>query len=194
MDDELKEIVTRLYQGKGIVVHPTYPRVLVRVLPKEQETKDGLILTDYQQNKPTHEAIVLEVYKPFWKTLVKSDRETWERSRPNNLVQLLENGEVETEKVWIESPVKIGDHILFPHMALGIIPVWPLDDGRGEYRLIPDEHILGTVEYEKTPTKEWLIELISPYLDHPVPDVAGMILERATVVRTDFPSKTISGR
>lgn len=201
--DALTEMVTKLYQETEVQVMPSYPRVLVRVLPKEQMTKGGIMLPEHQQNKPTHEGVVLAVYKPFWKTIIKSDRENWERHRAQILVEIRDGeGKLEAEKVWIESPVKPGDHVLFPHMAIGIVPVWPLDDGKGDYRLVPDDQILSRLTYAQESTRDWLLGVVDlrpealkgESVDMMLAaEVVDRILANADVIRKDVRAKAMSG-
>lgn len=185
---ELRELVTKLYQEYEVEVEPTFPRVLVRVLPKEQETKGGIILPDYQQNKPTQEGLVLKVFKPFWQTISKvpanfdiknKDTEIDEKGYP--------------KKVWQESVVKPGDHILFPVMAFGITPVWPLDDGKGDYKLIPEWEILATLTYHGLSlldeVKDALLEA-----GHNIHFQAKYLLENFDIIRKDVVPVVISGK
>jgi co-chaperonin GroES (HSP10) len=43
---------------------PTYPRLVVEIAERKTETASGLIVTDLEENKPIHEAVVLAVYRP----------------------------------------------------------------------------------------------------------------------------------
>lgn len=194
MHEELKELVTKLYKETGLDVEPTYPRVLIRLLPKEQISKGGIVLTDHQQNKPTHEGIVVATYKPFMKTITKTSRENWERRRASNLIEVYDGENLDSEHVWMKAPVEVGDHVLFPHMDYGITPVWPLDDGKGDYRLVPDDQILGLVEYHKERTKDWLLNFLKESEGQKKDEVVENLLSKASVIRADFPSATLSGR
>lgn len=186
MNDELTNLVTKLYQETEVTVKPMFPKVLVRLLPREQQTKAGLWLPDGAQNKPVHEGVVLDTYESFWYDIWKSKLHYVAITSPT----LLDEDD-HIQAIWQECAVKPGDHVVFPHMALGITPVWPLDDGRGDYRLVPEGEILGKLEYEKESTREWLIESALVGL---LPDMADKLLAQADVIRKDLVSKTVSGR
>lgn len=185
MHDELKALVTKLYQEHGVTVTPTYPRILVRLLPKEQVSKGGIVLTDHQQNKPVHEGFVLVTYPGFFRDKYVKDPLTEEREM--------------IESTWIESDLKPGDHVLFPFMAQGIIPVWPLDGGSGEYRLVPEEQCLVKLTYTTKPLVQDLTdEFLSLAGAEKDPSLARDnvedFLQRFEVVRKTQPSMTVSGR
>ncbi len=188
MDDALKQLVTRLYQEKEVEVQPTYPRILVRLLPREQMSRGGIVLPEHHQNKPVHEGIVLATYTPFWKSLIKSNRENWDRKRAKFFAEIF-NDKAKHQLVWIESPVKVGDHVIFPQMEIGITPVWVLDGGKGDYRLVPDDQVLAVLTYERQPVKKWLLETLN--LDD---STADRLLEQATILQKDLASRTVSGR
>lgn len=192
MNDELKALVTKLYLEHETTVHPMFPKVLVRLLPREHKTKAGLWVPDGAQNKPVHEGIVLETYKPFWRSIWKlTDIDSYKVITSHTLLDEQDR----IQAIWQECAVKAGDHIIFPYMALGITPVWPLDDGRGDYRLVPEGEIYGTLNYEKKPTKDWLSDLLIETGNVGFTgDVATAILAKADVVRKDLPSLTTSGK
>lgn len=141
--DELKGYVEKLYANARFHVKPSFPFVLVRVL--EREKKIGRIITPEVQKKTTIEGIVLDVFKPFHRTLrLASDVDQFETA------------------ILVEASVKVGDHILFPHYEG--VPV-PVDDYNGDFRLVPAEYgfygkerngILGVLEYAPQHTVDWL--------------------------------------
>lgn len=187
--NELNERVQKWYAVRKIMVEPTYPRVLIWLLPKQQ--KVGRIWTpDYKANKPTAEGIVLAVYKPFWKLVDVARR--LEGKKP----------EITTKSEWKEAPVYVGDHILFPHIAEGITPVWPLDGGVGEFRMVPDYLILaklrtGDAKVNGVPLRDWLANQ-GKNLEYGLPDsdyygMADEILANTTVIPKCTQAVTLSG-
>jgi hypothetical protein len=187
--DALKELVAKEFEERHIEMEPLYPRILVRVLPKPQQ-KNGIILPDNDQNKPTHEGVVLRVYKPFWQTWRKV-KEKWEYDATP---YTLEDADGDITKIWKESPVQPGDHILFPHIDYGITPVWPLDDGKGEFRLVPEGLILGRLNYQIDSTSDWLVTMLDLNMEDMDPEeLAELIFQDADVVR-HLEAKTISGK
>lgn len=185
--EKLRELVAELHKECGVEIEPSFPRVLVRLLPREQKTRSGLYLPEEHQNKPTHEGIVLKVYKPFWQSVFKAD--DWLKVRSRQAL-LDEKGRVKA--IWQEAQVKPGDHILFPFAAFGIMPVWPLDDGKGDYRLVPEGEILAVLDYKKQTTRDWLMAQLN--LEFGLEDTVSTILEKAEVYRKDLPSLTVSGK
>lgn len=179
MNEELQKLVTKLYQEAGREIEPLYPRVLVRVLPREQETKGGIWLPEHKQNKPALEGVVLKTYKSFWKLFSETENED------HSFV---------TKKEWVEPQVKVGDHVVFPSIEFNITPVWPLDDGAGDYRLVPEEHMMAVLTYEQQTTREWLFEVIADCGSIIVDKKVDAILERAEVIRKDLKSLTVSGK
>lgn len=87
-EEQIDALALRQYEEKNRKFTPLYPWVFVRVLPKEQTMKSGIILPAIEQNKTVHEAIVLAVWQPKY---VKG----------NQLV----------------SSFSPGDHVLLPHWA-----------------------------------------------------------------------------
>jgi hypothetical protein len=193
--EELKSLVTELYQEHDMTIEPIYPRILVRVLPREQQTKGRIILPEFKQNKPTEEGIVIQVYKPFWQTISKIPK-AYENDFEirNKAVELDEKGY--PKKVWNESPVQPGDHVVFPHMAFGIVPVWPLDDGKGNYKMIPEWEILATVKYQQEGTLEYLAGLLDDLLMDGIDEeeMASEILNNFDIIRKDVKPVVISGK
>ena len=193
--DALAELATKEYVEKEITVEPLFPRILVRLIPKEQVSKAGVIkVGGDKQNKPTHEGVVLKVYKPFWQ-FIRKKMDDWQVTRSPE-VHLDENERV--IRIWQECEVQPGDHVLFPFMAPGITPVWPLDGGRGMYRLIEEGHVLGKVKYEQQSTTTFLKEFLYDFEGGALPEesyeiVAKKIMEHADVIRKDLVAKTLSG-
>jgi hypothetical protein len=181
--EALRQMVTRLYEEQEINVEPLFPKVLIRVLPKYQKLR-GLWLPDgIDQNKPTWEGMILKTYKPFYQKIYLSQAH-WVADDPDPEVRY-------TQKV--ESLFQPGDHILFPKIAFGEVPIWPLDEGKGDYRLIPEDIILGKLEYEEQKTVDWLaIALMEQSMS--VVHQAEHILKIADVIRKDVHAKTISGK
>lgn len=181
---ELRELVTRLYQECGVMVVPTKPKVLVRVLPKEQKLGSLWLPDGKNQNKPTWEGIVLAVYEPYFQKVYIEDVD-WVPGQPDPEVAY-------TQKV--ECEVQPGDHVLFPHIEYGVVPVWPLDGGVGDYRLIPEGIIMSTVEYAETSKRDWLLYLLDPN-DSDFPEhVVDKILENADIIRKDVKPVILSGK
>jgi hypothetical protein len=180
--EKLREMVTRLYEECEVNVEPLYPKILIRVLPKEQK-KGSIWLPDGKaQNKPTWEGIVLKVYKPFYRKIYLTEA-FWVVDDPDPEVRY-------TQKA--ECAYQPGDHILFPHIEIGEVPVWPLDEGKGDYRMIPESIILGRLDYESESTKDWLVtELLQPSMS--VVHQAENVLKQADVIRKDQHSLTMSG-
>src|SRR6266436_3799148 len=80
--EKLQNLVTEMYQQCGVEVEPLFPKILVRVLPKEQQTKGGIFLPGGKdQSKPAYEGVVLRVYKPFFQKVWLDDigwrRDNW---------------------------------------------------------------------------------------------------------------------
>lgn len=90
---ELDQLAVDAFALYGRTFRLQAPHIMVRVLPREQATASGIVLTGVQQNKPVEEGIVVSVYEP--KTLV--------------------SGRVRTPSV------AVGEHVLFPSYA-GVPP------------------------------------------------------------------------
>lgn len=187
----LRILVTRLYEECGIEVSPLYPKVLIRVLPKEQKKGEIWLPEGTKQNKPTWEGIVIKVYEPFFQKIYLSEAD-WVKDNPDPAVRYMQR---------VECALKPGDHVLFPHIEYGVVPVWPLDGGVGDYRMIPESIILGKLEYERETTKKWVTELLvskledwESYRPEDGEDLAEELLKRADVIRKDGVSLTISGK
>ena len=124
---EVADVVTKMYHSYDRILEPLYPWLLVRPLPKSKLSDGGIILVE-KQNKPNHEAVVLATWKPFWENVEKENTET---------------GEVLKVRVWNESDLKPGDHIVHPH-HVGL-PDAVLPDN--QYRMIREEDVFCTLHY-----------------------------------------------
>jgi co-chaperonin GroES (HSP10) len=168
--EQIRKLVTKLHKESGVCVEPTYPRVLIRVLPKEQVTSSGLYLPDSNQNKTTYEGVVLKTY-------------------PKRLHKLEDGSDY-----WEDSCVQVGDHVLFPYYEG--IPIMRLDKGVGDYRLIPDTTFIAVLRYDQGTAEEWLRDLF--YKNGCFDDLGirliNAIISSADVIRRDQVSKTISGK
>ena len=188
--EKLGRYVNELYEAAGQETIPLFPKVLVRVLPREQ--KVGRIYTpDKKQNKPTWEAVVLRVYEPFFQKIYLSDV-NWVKDDPDPKVRYVQR---------VECALKPGDHVLFPHLEYGITPI-SLDNGKGEYRCVPEQHIMARIEYTSKNADDWLKDMLddfawhenfTPQNDEDIKLLAAHILKNADIVRRDLVSVTLSG-
>lgn len=113
----LQELVESEYQAKRLSVTPRYPRVLVRVIPKEISSYHGIILPGKQENKPIYEGQVVRIYEPR-----------------------------KIEGTVVSCSVKRGDHVLFQHYEGEPIPrLDPLGWRSGEWRLLREDCLLATL-------------------------------------------------
>jgi hypothetical protein len=191
----LHQAVHELYERCDVTVEPLFPKILVRVLPREQKI-GSIWLPDKKQNKPVWEGVVLKVYKPFYQKIYLSEAD-WVADDPDPEIRY-------TQKV--ECALQPGDHVLFPHIEFGIVPT-PMDEGRGDYRCVPEHVILCTLDYHRETRKEWLTKLLNEAMAHAAdrdePEyadtkkgpalMAEYIIEHADIVRRDIPPLTISG-
>lgn len=175
--EQLRKLVTELYEQAGVENIPLFPRILIRVLPRNQRVGSIYLPDEGKQNKPTWEGVVIRTYEPFYQKVYLSDV-TWVRDDPDPEVRYVQK---------CESDLKPGDHVLFPHIEYGITPV-NLDGGRGDYRCVPEHLILARVEHKDENVREWLIRLLGNAA------MADYVLEHADVVRRDLISQTISGK
>lgn len=117
LEQKFGELAEEIYQAGERRIQPSYPWVLVRVVPKEQKVGSIFMSENSgarEQNKPLWEGIVLVTWKPFTETHISF--------------------ELDGAKYYkhMESEFKAGDRILFPHHSG--LPVNFLDDRR--YRLV----------------------------------------------------------
>jgi hypothetical protein len=196
--EQLKDLILKLHNELGVVVEPTYPRILVRELPKEQIV-GGIYLPDWQkhqQNKPASEGVVIKTYKPLFVPVSKVGRmEIDEMGNMAAVKRQFIDDDGKTLGYWLESKLQAGDHILYPHMEFGIVPVEPLDEGKGDYKMVPEGIIVSRLHYEQEKTKDWLEQWFrkNTYEDWPQ-EVADDLLQNADVIRKDVVAKTLSGR
>jgi|SRR5882724_356654 len=140
---EIAELVEQMYRETDRIIEPLYPWVLVRPLPRSAVTASKLIVMPDVQNKPNLESIVLVTWKPFWENVEKENTKT---------------GDVLKVRVWNESDLKPGDHIIHPH-HVGL-PDSFLDEKT--YRLIREEDASSKLHYHD---ENWLRDEITHYLD-----------------------------
>lgn len=142
LEREFALMAQRIYELGEVFIQPTWPWVLIRVVPKEQRF-GSLILPDnagaQAQNKPQWEGIVLQTWKPHWSSTTQTVKETAFTRRDRD-------GEI-----WRESDFKRGDRVLFPHFA-GMPGPQGLDSNK--YRLVrewtfdPNGGVQGIIHYE----------------------------------------------
>jgi len=142
LEERLHELAQMIYETGERRIQPTWPWVLLRVVPKEQRY-GSLYLPDStgasQQNKPLWEGIVLETWPAHWS-----------RVKGTMTGNTFESVGREHE-IWRESDFKRGDRCLFPSFAG--LPVNFLDEQK--YRLVrewtfdPNGGCLGIVHYDK---------------------------------------------
>jgi len=130
---EIAEMVEQMYRETDRIIEPLYPWVLVRPLPRSTVTQSKLIIMPEVQNKPNLESVVLVTWKPFFENVEKEKQ----------------NGQVLKVRVWNESDLKPGDHIVHPH-HVGL-PDSFLDEKT--YRLIREEDATCILHYHEN---EWL--------------------------------------
>lgn len=74
LEGQLASICQEIYCRGGRMMIPKYPWVLVRLLPKEQQS--SLIYLPESQNKVVYEGIVLAVWRPFKKVYSATQKST----------------------------------------------------------------------------------------------------------------------
>jgi hypothetical protein len=135
LEKQFSDLAQKIYESGERRFHPCYPWILIRVVPKEQKV-GHIIMSENagskEQNKPLHEGIVLNTWKPF----VQSYR-------------AFRHEGVEYHK-YMKSDFKPGDRVLFPHHSG--LPVNFLDDRH--YRIVreitsdPIGGAIGIVHYD----------------------------------------------
>jgi co-chaperonin GroES (HSP10) len=165
MKDELVRMSTELYKAENRVLRPYKDKVLVRVIPKEQRI--GLIYTPEKQNKVFLEAVVLDVYAPYW-------------SKYEGYADGIKS-------VYHEASVKPGDIVLIPHYVG--MPDKLLDEK--EYRLVPEFEINAIIESVNVLDK--LVPFLPDSIVGDAEQTAGTILARFHVIPKRLESRTTSG-
>lgn len=162
VQDQLKKLVDEMARSADVTVTPRAPLVLVYALPKG--SAQGLIILPDQQNKPIHEGIVLKVYKPYYKAIMRAE-EIGTPHKADDIQEMIE----------ICPSVEVGDHVLFPH-ASGV-PCWPLNKNEvsglsthGDFRFIRDDitepggmlygGIIGVIERSTNDVRKELMRIL----------------------------------
>jgi co-chaperonin GroES (HSP10) len=123
LEKKFAQLAQEIYEAGERRIQPTWPWVLIRLVPKEQRF-GSLYLPDNagaaQQNKPLWEGIVLETWPAHW----------------SRVKQIIDGSNFRADKkqteIWRESEFKRGDRVLFPSFAG--LPVNFLD--ANNYRLV----------------------------------------------------------
>jgi co-chaperonin GroES (HSP10) len=140
LKQQLSDLCIDIYMSGGQRFIPMPPFVLVRVLPKDLISDGGIILPNQQQNKPVHEGIVLETYRPYEEQVVLRDR--WADGSYDEHVDTI----IRT------CPLKQGQRVAYPHYE-GVPHKYLGED----YMLIrhsadqikfPYCQVLGIIEYD----------------------------------------------
>lgn len=122
--DPLTDLRLKIAEEYTRKVKPLYPRIVIRVLGGELMS-ERIIIPDgpgmSKQNRPVYEGVVLEVFEPTYR-------------------------EIDKKQVLFKPSVQPGDHVIFPH--------WSGDqkglrEREGAVRYIPDNEIIGVVEYKR---------------------------------------------
>lgn len=169
-EELIDSLAVRQYAEHNRAFTPLYPWVFVRVLPKEQTTRSGLILPSTDQNKTIHEGIVLGTWKPRY---VKGNQ--------------------------ILSSFAPGDHVLFPHWSGLPIEGFSAKHYRVVRELDWKENeqggIFARVEYAEESTRpgQMIKDLILDWEGSPL-DLARAIEQRFLLVDREAQSVTLSGR
>lgn len=134
LEKKLSDVVRQIYEAGEIRFTPKYPWVLVRVLPKAQESLGGIWLPQ-NQNKVMYEGIVLATWRPF-----DAEQKWNEETNAYDVVRRF-------------SQLQVGQRIGFPHYEG--LPIRHFDEQK--YRLVREEvnlkdnpncGVLGWVEYD----------------------------------------------
>ena len=168
LERQLDELAMELRDSYEPALQPCCPWVLIRVLPKEMIVH-GIIRPEHRVHKPNYEGVVLKVFKPRMEKHVKDGKEYWVERTSN---------------------VDVGDHVVFPHYE-GLPTPFMHED---KYRIIKDDVIICTVEYDGETTENWLANrLVKWFPDGDCLVAASEILEDADVFRKDIVSRVESG-
>jgi len=144
MERMIAQLCIDVYLSGGERITPMQPFVLVRVLPKDMVSAGGIVLPDQRQNKPMHEGIVLEVYRPYkeYVTIKETGFDSHGREYSEDYVK----------EVWYECPVKVGQRVGYPHYEG--VPHKYLGDNYVMVRQSADQNkfpycqILGVIDYD----------------------------------------------
>lgn len=191
--ERLGRYVNELYEKAGIETVPVFPKVLIRVLPREQKVGGIWLPDNNKQNKPTWEGIIIKTYEPRYRKIYLTEAD-WVKDDPDPEVRYAQKFECE---------FKPGDHVLFPFIDFGITPV-TIDEGKGDYRCVPEHLILAKLEYQQEKLSVWLTNLLDKATkaeyksdDSNGPEgsefIAQYLLKHADIVRRDLVSLTMSG-
>jgi|ERR1700722_8730036 len=137
---KISDLCVEYYLSGGERFIPLHPFVLVRVLPKDMVTDGGIILPNQKQNKPVHEGIVLETYRPYFEEVVLKERE-----HDGTYTEYI-------GKIKRECPLKIGQRVAYPHYEG--VPHKYLGDDYVLVRQAADQikfpycQVLGVIDYE----------------------------------------------
>jgi co-chaperonin GroES (HSP10) len=74
LQQQLADLCIQVYLKGGERLIPLPPFILVRVLPKDMVSEGGIVLPNERQNKPVHEGIVLETWRPYDEEVVLTDK------------------------------------------------------------------------------------------------------------------------
>lgn len=133
----LSDLCLAIYMSGGQRLIPMQPFVLVRVLPKDMVSDGGIILPNVQQNKPLHEGVVLEVYRPY--TVEETIVDPKDKRKKARILRYV-------------CPVKPGDRVAYPHYE-GIQHKYLGDDyvlvrQSADQNKFPYMQIAGIVDYK----------------------------------------------
>jgi co-chaperonin GroES (HSP10) len=107
LQQQLVNLCVDIYLSGAERFTPIHPFVLVRVLPKDMVSEGGIVLPNERQNKPVHEGIVLETYRPYTEEVVLKD-----------IIHKGTAGERVIEYIGTirrECPLKVGDRVAYPY-------------------------------------------------------------------------------
>jgi len=162
-NDELRQLI------------PNYPRIVIERLPRTQEV-GGIVLTD-DNNKPLHEGIVIRTWAPWtkqisasaldaqdlavlistMKTELRSTGGEYDHLYREGVKLCLDNLGRVRKSIAMESQVKPGDHVVFPHWA-------PKTDDTAEKIVVVNEfEITGIVHPDPETLHKKLISVLVGY-------------------------------
>jgi co-chaperonin GroES (HSP10) len=137
-EDQLSTLAQELFNSGERAFTPMYPWVLVRTLQRDGFYKGLIALPEHEQNKVTHEGIVVATWKP---RLVEKGTK---QSSPD--------GKVLTKATIQKSQLVIGQHVLYPHWAgqpaFGFSPALYRLVKECDWEAHKDGGIVGVIEYD----------------------------------------------